>query len=666
VTRNIAIFGAGSAMLALTATLPGLGKAQADPFQINHLYVVGDSLSDPGAYSNAVPVSGILVPGLAGVPLPAGVSYSFTTNTLDNSSKVWADGLAATLGVPGGPAILTGVPAAGQPSVNAGGDNYAQGGARVNDQPGIFGLPTSLGYSTTPGTQQIDQLLAAHPKLGNTDLIAVWLGANDVFAQAGAIGAGAPPQLAVANLQLAASQLSSQIDRLVAAGAQNIIVVTVPDIGATPFGKSQADGGAGLTALTNAFNAQLLSSLQGKSAVIVDSGKLLTAIQADPAKYGFTAAGAATIPACLTPSSVFCIQGLTALPDSEKRIYADDVHPTAAAHALFAQAAFSGLQAATQTGTMAVATLTALRQQSLGLENRLNLTAFAETGEDGKSRVRQVGDIVKFGSAEGGYFEASAEQVRPGLSATTEVVKAGGDVMILPNALVGAGISYDNGQVDFDGDRGGFDSQLFIGALYGTMALSKQVYINAAGAAGYVDVFDITRSFALGAAREKYTSSTEGSYVMGRLGAGYLARVGEWIINPAAALTFERVGLDGFTESNGAASLAFGETEFYATRLTGSVTATYAPVDPEAWRAVFRASVEHDLEDDSLIVKMGPTQSNLGYVTAPRPDGTFGYLSAQLIKPLANNAAFGISGSSVVGLKGNQGFTGSATYKMKF
>jgi outer membrane lipase/esterase len=660
VTRNIAIWGAGSAILAASAILPGLPSAHAEAFKINNFYVVGDSLSDPGAYSQAVPfVSG----------LPSGLPYRFTDNALNGSSLVWSEHLAAALGIKQGPDTITGVPLAGIPAVKVGGGNYAQGGSRVNDQPGVIGgLTPDLGFTTLPGSQQIDRLLADHPKLSGSDLVAVWLGANDVFTQYGSLPFGLPPQSAVANLQAAAKQLSTQIDRLVAAGAKNIIVVTVPNIGTTPFGRKQPDGGATLTGLTNAFNAQLLSSLSGKSAVIVDSGKLLSAVQANPAKYGFTAPNAATLPACLPSggSSLFCLQGLNALPDSAKRVFADDVHPTAAANALFGQAGFAGLQAATQTGTISVATVTALRQQSLGLEARLNSTALAETGEDGKPRVRPVGNIVKFASAEGGYFEADAEQVRPGLSATTEVVKAGADVMVLPNALVGAGISYDNGQVTFDGERGGFDSQLFIGALYGTMALSKQVYIDAAGAAGYVDVFDITRSFELGAARETYNSSSSGSYVMGRLGAGFLAHIGEWIINPAAALIFERVGIDGFTESNGAASLAFGESEFYATRLSGSVTATYAPADPEAWRAVFRASVEHDLEDDSLIVKMGPTQSNLGFVTAPRPDATFGYLSAQLVKPLANNAAFGLSGSSVVGLEGSLGYTGTATYKMKF
>lgn len=647
------------AALASILAAPPIPVA-AEEFRVDRFFVVGDSLSDPGAYSQGVPVA-------SGGTLPAGPRYRFTTNALDGSSLMWSEHLAQQLGIAQAPDVLQGVPLAGIPTVNLNGGNYAEGGARVNDQPGVIGaLTPALGFTTLPGTTQIDNLLADNPRLSGNDLVAVWLGANDVFTQFGAVGFGLPIAIANSNLELAADQLVTQVARLSAAGARNIIVVTVPDIGTTPFGLSQPDGGATLTAMSNTFNNRLLAGLQGQSAVIVDSGRLLAAVQADPARYGFTAPGAAVIPACGVPSSLFCVQGVNASADSEQRIFADGVHPTAAAHALFGQAGFAGLQAGTQVGAIPVATLTALRQQSIGLENRLNPTAFREAGEDGTSRLRRVGDIEKFGSIEGGYYEADAAQVRPGITATTEVIKAGGDVMVLPNALVGAGVSLDHGQVDFAGNRGGFDSRLFVGAVYGTFALSQSFYLNAAGAAGYVDVYDIERSFRLGPARETYSADTDGYYVMGRFGGGMLAKVGNWVFNPAASVTFEKVHINGFTESLGAASLAFGDNEFYSTRLTGSLTTTYVPDDPSAWRVVLRASIEHDIEEDELVVQMGPSQRNLGFVTAPRPDDTFGYLTAQFIKPLGNNASLGLSASGVVGLEGQVGYTGTLTYKMKF
>jgi outer membrane lipase/esterase len=479
-----------SSAIAIAAAALGAATAGAEEFRVNRFFVIGDSLSDAGTYSQGVPV----VSGL-----PAGPRYRFTTNALDGSSLVWSEHVARALGINQAPDVLQGVPVAGLPTIDLNGGNYAEGGARVADQPGVIGaLTPALGFTTLPGVTQIDRLLADNPTLSGSDLVAVWLGANDVFTQYGAIGFGLPVAAAGANLQTAADQLVAQVDRLVAAGAKNIIVVTVPNIGTTPFGLAQPDGGATLSSLSSTFNDRLVAGLAGRPAVIVDSGKLLSAVQADPVRYGFTAVNAATVPAC-TGDSLTCVRGINASADSELRIFADGVHPTAAAHTLFGQAGFAGLQAASQTGTMAVAILSALRQQSIGLENRLTPVAYSETGADGKPRRRTVGSWEKFGSIEGGYYSADAEQVRPGLSATTEVIKAGGDVMIAPNALVGLGVSLDHGQLDFDGDRGGFDSRLFIGVAYGSLALSQNFYLNAAAAAGYIDVYDIERSFLLGA-----------------------------------------------------------------------------------------------------------------------------------------------------------------------
>jgi len=62
----------------------------------------------------------------------------------------------------------------------------------VTDQPGIGNNPTG-GITTTPLDQQVTNLLAANPGLGANDLVIVWGGANDVFAQSGAVGAGIVP-----------------------------------------------------------------------------------------------------------------------------------------------------------------------------------------------------------------------------------------------------------------------------------------------------------------------------------------------------------------------------------------------------------------------------------------------------------------------------------------
>lgn len=646
--------------LALASTvLSGFGvAAAAEELRFDDVYIIGDSLSDAGAYSQAVQAGG-------GGLLPV-IDYKWLTNAPDGSSRTYGEVLGDRLGLSLGPNLYSAVPAAGLPEQQLGGTIYAEGGSRVTDPAGI-GFNPSQGITTRSLAVQVDRLLADRPDLGENDLVILWGGANDVFAQAGLVGAGAlSPQAAAANMAQAATEMVGLVSRLKGAGAESVIVVTVPDIGTTPFGVSSGPQAAGLqSALSNAFNSTLLASI-GDSAVIVDSQKLLGTIQADPAKYGFDAPNAALVPAC-TGTALSCVQGLNASADSEGRVFADGVHPTTSAHELFGNAAFAGLQAATQTGAISLATMTALRQHGLSIENRMNPSVLRTTDEHGNPRRRDVGEVDVYASLDLGHFEADAQQVTPGIEGKTKVLKAGADIVVAPNATIGAGISLDYGSVDFDNDAGGFDSDLVIGVVFGQIALTPKYYLNAAFGGGRIEVDDITRSFTLGPATERYTADTEGEYRFARIGGGALYALNDQVrLNPFAHYTWERVSLDGFTESNGAASLSFGDTEYESSRLTAGLSAFFSPADMDGWVFNLRGSVEHDLNDDPLKVSLGPNADTLGTVSAPRPDQTWGYISGSAIKEFRNGGVLSLSGSSSIGLDGSRGYVGSLTYKMTF
>lgn len=642
-----------------------LSTASANELRFDRLHIIGDSLSDGGTYSQAVQAGG-------GGLLPA-IRYRWLTNAPDGSSLTYGEVLARNLGITLDPNVISGVPLAGLPEIAVGGTNYAEGGSRVSQQPGIGSNP-AIGITTLPLSVQVDRLLVDTPSFNANDLIILWGGANDVFAQSGAVGAGLiTPAMAAANMAQAATDLVAQVARVRTAGAETVIVVTVPDIGTTPFGVSQGlAGSALLTGLSDAFNAQLMAALGG-SAVIVDSGKLLGAIQADPARYGFTAPGAATIPACFDAvgnpiQSLGCIQGAPGvLADSELRVFADGVHPTARAHEVFGAAAFAGLQAATQTGAIAVATMTALRQQSIPLENRLNPSVMVYTDANGQRARRAVGDIDFFASVEAGSYKGTAQQVTPGLRGTTQVAKLGFDVAVLPNASIGAGISFDRGKVTFDGNRGGFRSDLVVGAVFGQIALNQSIYMNAALGAGSVDVKDITRSFVLGAATESYTASTKGNYRFARIGGGAMVPMSnEVLLNPFMHYTHEKVSIRGFTESAGAASLSFGQSDYTSRRVTLGLSTTYSPVTMPEWKFNLRGSIEHDLSSAPLFVSLGPTAASLGAVSAPRPDRTWGYFSATAVRELGAGSLLNFSLSTSVGQSGTVGYVGAIGYKMRF
>lgn len=664
--KRLALSAAIACVFTLTATPLSAGE-----FRIDNLYVVGDSLSDGGAYT-ATATQGLLG---ANVP-PAAIPdrLSFTTNGPD--TKIWAELLADRLGIPFDVDIINGLPPAAQPN----GGNYSQGGSRVSDPNGT-GRDDTIGITTIPVTTQVDRLLADHPRLGRNDLVALWAGANDGFAQFAAVaGSAVSPMQAIANMATAANDLVAQIDRLKAAGAKNIVVVSVPNLGITPQAALIEGGAPGsaalLTQLSTTFNDTLMSAAAAKGAVVVDSNKLLGAVLADPARYGFTAAGATTVPACgqnaqatgpndFFNSSLTCIQGVNASTDSEQRVFADGVHPTAAAQRLFAQAGFAGLQAATINGALAVAPLTPIRQHAVSLENRLNSFALVQEKAGGEVALRPLGHVEYYGGVERGRFTSDAQQVQPGLTSNTTVVKFGADRMVAKNALVGAGISVDQARTDIGQNGGNFKNDVYLGTAFTTIALSKIFYVNAAVAAGRID-FDITRQFQLGASTERYKSDTSATYLSYRTGGGSIHNLPYgWVINPQVSYTHESIDLDGYTEEAGAASLSFGDTKYTAKRVSAGFAITKTPATLGGFRPVFRYSVENDLNDDDVIVRMGPNANTLAAVSAPRPDRSFQLASAGIVKAIGPGLV-SLHIDATLGQDGIDGTSVGLDYKAEF
>src|SRR5205823_963172 len=103
------------------------------------------------------------------------------------------------------------------PNALDGGLNYAEGGARVT-----LPNPSAQGQSQTAVSVQIDRYLASGGAFGKNDIVTMLVGANDIFL-------GGPAAIAPA-----ATALVTQLGRLQAAGAKNIILLNVPDIGLTP------------------------------------------------------------------------------------------------------------------------------------------------------------------------------------------------------------------------------------------------------------------------------------------------------------------------------------------------------------------------------------------------------------------------------------------------
>jgi phospholipase/lecithinase/hemolysin len=295
-----------------------LPSAYAGP--INAIYAFGDSLSDVG---NAYIATGGAEPGAPYV------------NGQFSNGPVWIQDLAAGLGL----APLT-------PSL-AGGTDYAFGAAETG--PTSYNTSNPASDLTGP-TGQIAQFLFADPTVNSNGLYTIWLGANDLAD----ILAGASPSAYAADIATSVANVDSAIAALAGAGAKNFLIVTVPDLGVTPGATALGPAAAGaLSALSAGFDSTLvngsgpipslaaLAGLDGLNLSVLDTYSLVDSIVADPAAYGLSNA---TSP-CLT-GEVNYSGGTPCSPSvaiQDQYLFWDEIHPTAAGHAIVAAAALDVL-----------------------------------------------------------------------------------------------------------------------------------------------------------------------------------------------------------------------------------------------------------------------------------------------------------------------------------
>lgn len=285
----------GLAVLTLTASASSAALAS-----YSQVVFFGDSLSDTGNLyaTNGVPVS------------PPYYNGQFS------NGPVWTSVFANALGFSATPSI-------------AGGNNYAWAGATVMD----YGRPTP----EVP--QQLQQYFGTTGGGADSGALYVILGgANDIN------DASLNPATAGANLVAAAYAVNAMVDNLYSAGARNILVGLLPNVGLTPLAISGGPAAAGgATALSQLFNSTLLSLLATTEAAstgldvdVFDLFSLLNDAVANPTAFGFTNV---STPCKSGPN------GFPGLPcaNPDEYLFWDSFHPTAAAHTLIAQAALNAI-----------------------------------------------------------------------------------------------------------------------------------------------------------------------------------------------------------------------------------------------------------------------------------------------------------------------------------
>ena len=309
---------------------PGLVGAQT----YTSIVVFGDSLSDTGnaaAQSKAKYTINGQVPG----PATGYTDGRFTDGTdtvpaAHNYNGVWVEQLAALLTTH--PAVTNSL---------AGGTDYAYGFATTASGSTVFtyGPGNSLSFVIDNMGQQVTNYLATNPTITNKTLFVVWGGANDLLAAVTSTN----PQ---ATISAAVAQEATLVQRLIAAGATDIIVPNLPPLGLIPRNNGSPAFAAAANQASAAFDQGLAASLgslpglnPGKTLHIyqLDVYALLKTVVGPPIGGGFVN---------VTASSQF---NSTVNPDTY--LFWDDLHPTTAGHQLIALSALTLLGSPVNTTT---------------------------------------------------------------------------------------------------------------------------------------------------------------------------------------------------------------------------------------------------------------------------------------------------------------------------
>jgi outer membrane lipase/esterase len=551
--------------------------------QFTNTYFFGDSLTDNGSFK----------PGL-----PAGTGL-FTTNP----GPVWAQVFAEGFGFSAAPG-------------NQGGTDYAEGGARVTDLPGVPNSPPT--GTATPIATQISNLLKKGP-LDPNALYTVWGGANDIFTQLGLLQAGLITQAQLqANVATAAVSLATQVATLKAAGAKYIIVFNLPDIGITPFGKGSGQG-AQITAISSLYNSTLRAALDGTGvqAIRLDSFRLLNEIVANPAAYGFSNA---TAPACGATPSLLCTSASLVTPTAAQTyVFADGVHPTTAAHKIIAQYAMSVVMAPTQMAVLAEAPLAVEQANWRTLDGRM-ISGINAPRAAGRFEAWAAYD---YGNPDfkGGYQSGDS---------SVNTVAVGGDMKLSDRMLVGLQFGYSENKGD-TGNAGYKLNEPMITAYVGYG--DGPWYLGATLGAGDLD-YTTHRDVVLGTATRNEGGRANGWQAVGRLIGGYWFKAGDWAHGPAVRLTYQEARVHQFQEDGSSSTtMGFGQQErkSFVTSAGWQVAGTLG-----AFRPYGRVSWEYEAKND------------LREVTA-FTYGTGGSFSLPAYKPDSSYALFNVGAATDFG-----------------
>ena len=541
-----------AAALAIAAA-----PAMAQDGTFSQTVFFGDSLTDAGFFT----------PLLVQQNPQAAVLGRFTTNP----GLVWSEYLAEYYGTDAGMA-WTATGATPRPGT---GTNYAVGGARVGeDSVGALGFTPSL-------ATQVGAYLGANGGRADANaLYTVWGGANDLFA----VAAGAPAQ---ATIGAAVTAQVGIVGALKNAGAQYVLVPTIPDVGLAPDFNANPLISAQGTGLAAAYNDALFGALaqNGLSVIPVDTFHFLQEVVANPTAYGFANV---TGRACQPPgsSSLTCNPGTFISPDAGySYLFADGVHPTTHAHELVADLTISAIEGPRQMALLPHVATTVGRARADMVSTQTAMVAGKE--EDGTRW----------------WLDGRYDGQRNGADSSADLYDGGGGGFTLGVDWTRGGMvygvfgGYSHQIMDWGLRKGDFrEDDATLGGYLGWS--NGRAWVNAQLAYTKLD-YELNRKVRLGQATRAYDSDTGGSNVSAGFNAGWDFGDGAFKHGPVVGVLAQRIEIDGFAEDRPteSTSLAYPDQEFDSLLASAGWRMSYEVSDHFA--PFLRVTWNRELEDDA-------------------------------------------------------------------
>lgn len=551
------------------ATAAGSASAQ----QFSQTVVFGDSLSDAGYYR----------PVLTALGLPASLVSElgrFTTSP----GPVWSELITTYYG---------GTPA---PS-NAGGNIFAQGGARV----AVDSASTPTGAAQRPVSTQITEYLARSNGVADPNaLYAIWAGANDVIQSLQGAGAGTiPPSQLPAIITSTANAEIAQIARLQAAGARYIIVVGLPNIGATPgFQAAGPTTAGGATQLAAGFNTALFTGLaaSGIHVIPVDAGAFLADVFANPSRYGFTNV---TVPACGAfppfssgPDALFCPPNVQAPNGAQTYLFADGIHPTSAAHAEIAQF-IEGMI----TGPAEYSLLAEVPLRSRQGHVRSVFEGLASTASD------SVGRMSVWATADKGNFDVDSSMGIVGLDSSNKSGTIGVSARVSEGVAIGVAVGKTTADASFGGNNGSFRTNETVFSAF-AQGRWGGLYADGIVSIANLDFSSVSRNIPIGPTVRVATADPSGSNASAYFDLGYDFRIDRFMVGPLVSVTSQNVDINAFDESGADSSNLHVGSQSRKSEVW-SVGAK-ASIDMGAWSPWIRITADKERKDDQRFVTAMP------------------------------------------------------------